>query len=124
MMKNEESVEEADRLFHHIIANSTRNSAVMLSVENLWTLRKSSPKVIADYASVCSKDNPQTLAEHTAIYNALKSGDSAEVRAAMHKLFYRLISTLFDSVEAKALEEVRRKNSEKCGLYSIPTTAS
>lgn len=123
MMKDGGSIEEADEMFHQVISNATRNSAMILSVENLWSLRKSSQDVIEDYQSVCSKDNAKTLAEHTAIYNALKTRDSAQARLAMHKHFNRLINTLFDNVEAKALEEVRRKNSEKRGLYSIPSIA-
>lgn len=120
MMKEGEYVEEADKMFHQIIANATRNSAMMLSVENLWALRTSNQEVVNDYQSVCSKDNEKTIAEHTAIYNALKIQDSSQARIAMHQHFNRLINTLFDSVEARALEEVRRKNSEKRGLYSIP----
>ena len=40
-------------------------------------------------------------------------------RAAMHEHFKRLINTLFDAVEAKALEEIKRKNDETRGLYSL-----
>ena len=37
----------------------------------------------------------------------------------MHQHFNRLINPLFDADEAKALEEIRRKNNEKRGLYSL-----
>jgi len=37
----------------------------------------------------------------------------------MHRHFNRLINSLFDTIEAKSLEEVRRKNNEKRGLYSL-----
>ena len=60
--------------------------------------------------------------EHTAIYQALKSGDSTQARFAMHGHFNRLINALFDAVELRALEEIKQKNSEKRGLYSIPTS--
>ncbi len=118
-MKEGEYVEEADREFHHIIVNATRNKAMILSVENLWELRRSTPKIVDDYNSVCSKDNNKTIAEHTAIYEALKKGDVALSRQAMHNHFNRLINALFDAVEAKALEEIRRRNSEKRDKYSI-----
>ena len=119
MMKNGEDIQEADRQFHLIIAQSTRNAAMIHSVENLWSLRTSSQQVIEDYDSVCSKDNDKTLAEHTAIYNALLSRNPANARAAMHAHFNRLINTLFDAMEAKSLEEVRRRNNEQRGQYSI-----
>lgn len=123
-MESGEYIEAADKEFHQIIANSTRNSAMILSAENLWKLRSSTPEVIKDYDSVCSKDNSKTLAEHRAIYEALKSGDATQARKAMHSHFNRLINALFDAVESRALAEITRKNSEQRGLYSIPNTAN
>ncbi len=119
MMENKSYVEEADKMFHQIIANATRNGALINSFQNLWTLRASCKKIITDYNSVCSKDNKKTLDEHAAIYKALVTNDASEARLAMHTHFNRLINVLFDTVEAQALEEVRRKNSEKRDLYSI-----
>ena len=95
----------------------------MLSAQNLWKLRSSTPEIIKDYDSVCSKDNSKTLAEHKEIYLALKSGDSTQARVAMHSHFNRLINALFDAVETRALEEIKQRNSEKRGLYSIPNSA-
>ncbi len=118
-MENGEYVEEADRKFHQIIANSTKNKAMILSVENLWALRSTSPDIVEDYKTVCSSDNHKTIEEHSAIYNALKCGDATKARKAMHGHFNRLINTLFDAVESKALEEIRRKSSEKRDQYSI-----
>ena len=119
MMKNGEDVQEADRQFHLTIAQSTRNAAMIHSVENLWALRTSTEKIIEDYDSVCSKDNDKTLAEHTAIYESLMARNPGEARVAMHAHFNRLINTLFDAMEAKSLEEVRRRNDEQRGQYSI-----
>ncbi|AZQ83535.1 FadR family transcriptional regulator [Colwellia sp. Arc7-635] len=123
-MENSHYIAAADKKFHQIIANATRNSAMILSAENLWKLRSSTPEIIKDYDSVCSKDNSKTLAEHTAIYQALKSGDATQARLAMHSHFNRLINALFDAVESRALEEIKQRNSEKRGLYSIPNSAS
>jgi len=118
-MEAGKNIEQADQAFHKIISISTRNAAMIVSVENLWALRNSSQEIINDYDSVCSKDNSQTIAEHRAIYQALKSGDATQARNAMHEHFNRLINKLFDADEARALEEIKRKNSEKRGLYSI-----
>jgi len=123
-MESGQNIEAADKAFHHIIARSTRNNAMIFSAENLWKLRSSTPEIIQDYNSVCSKDNSKTLAEHTAIYKALKSGDATLARSAMHSHFNRLINTLFDAAESRALEEIKRKNSEKRGLYSIPSSST
>lgn len=116
-------VEKADKMFHHIIANSTRNEAVKSLVKNLWRLRSSSKDIVKDYDSVCSKDNAKTIAEHRAIYNALKLGDAEKARVAMHNHFDRLINALFDAEETRALEEIKRKASEKRDLYSIKKPA-
>jgi DNA-binding FadR family transcriptional regulator len=121
-MKSGINIAAADEDFHHIIVNATHNAAMILSVENLWKLRSSTPEIIKDYDSVCSSDNAQTLAEHQAIYQALATGNASDARQAMHAHFNRLINSLFDAVETKALEEIKRKNSEKRGLYSIPST--
>lgn len=118
-MKEGKDVEKADESFHSIISNATRNAAMIDSVRNLWALRKSSQEIIQDYDSVCSHDMSQTLNEHNDIYQALKSGDANKARNAMHAHFNRLINKLFDAEEARALEEIKRKNSEKRGLYSI-----
>lgn len=123
-MENEKNVAEADEMFHKIIVNATRNAAMILSVENLWKLRSSTPEIIDDYDSVCSSDNAKTLAEHTAIYQALSEGNVTKARQAMHSHFNRLINALFDAVETRTLEEIKRKNSEKRDLYSIPTLSN
>ena len=122
-MENSNFIAAADKEFHQIIARSTRNNAMVLSAENLWKLRSSTPEIINDYDSVCSKDNSKTLAEHTAIYQALKSGDATQARNAMHAHFNRLINALFDAIETRALEEIKLKNSQKRGLYSIPNSS-
>lgn len=118
-MKQGVNVEQADCNFHKIIAHSTHNNAMIISVENLWNLRTSTTKIINDYNSVCSTDKVKTIAEHTAIYQALKSRDATKARIAMHNHFSRLINALFDAVEERALEEIRQKSSEKRDLYSI-----
>jgi DNA-binding FadR family transcriptional regulator len=109
----------ADKAFHKIIANATRNEAMKNLVQTLWDLRASSIEVIKDYDSVCSKDNQKTIAEHRAIYQALKLRDATKARTAMHEHFNRLINTLFDAEETRALEEIKRKSSEQRDLYSI-----
>ncbi|NKF49620.1 FadR family transcriptional regulator [Shewanella sp. WXL01] len=119
MMEDKEYIEEADQMFHQIISQSTRNSALINVFDSLWALRSSSTAIVDDYNMVCSTDNRKTLAEHTAIYQALSKRDASQARNAMHEHFNRLINVLFDKLEAQALEEVRRKNNANRDLYSI-----
>ena len=114
-MEEGRNMEAADKKFHKIISTSTRNEAMLSIVANLWEIRSSSKEIIKDYDTVCSGDNAKTIAEHRAIYNALKSKDATKARTAMHEHFDRLINTLFDADEARALEEIKRKSSEKRG---------
>jgi len=118
-MEEGKNMEAADKTFHEIIANATRNEAMKNLVQSLWSLRASSIEVIKDYDSVCSKDSKKTIAEHKDIYKALKLRDATKARTAMHEHFYRLINTLFDAEETRALEEIKRKSSQQRDLYSI-----
>ncbi|GAC16122.1 FadR/GntR family transcriptional regulator [Aliiglaciecola lipolytica] len=111
--------ENADREFHTIIATATRNTALLQSIQHYWKLRETLPQIISEYKNVCSSSDKDRLEEHRRIYNALKKHDSQEARAAMHGHFNRLINSLFEISEAKALEEVKRKSSETRDRYSI-----
>lgn len=111
--------EKADREFHLIISRATRNSAVLLAVEQFWQLRDSEPEIINAYKSVCDGSDSDRMEEHRNIYLALQKRDSAEARAAMHLHFNRLINTLFAISEAKALEEVRKQSNQTRDLYSL-----
>lgn len=111
--------EQADREFHLIISNATKNNAILLAVKKFWELRDSLPNVKHSYASVCSSSDKDRLEEHTAIYDALKAHNTQAARAAMHAHFNRLINALFEMSEAKALEEVRKKTSQTRDLYSL-----
>lgn len=118
-MKVPDMAIEADQRFHEIIAKSTRNNAIVMSIQNLWKLRRSEPQIIAAYEDVCSQSDEQRLQEHTNIYEAIANKDSSAARKAMHNHFNRLINSLFAASEKKALEEIRRKTNETRGLYSI-----
>jgi DNA-binding FadR family transcriptional regulator len=111
--------DQADKEFHIIISNATRNNAVLLAVQNLWDLRDSREEIKQAYKNICSQSDSDRLEEHKTIYNALKNKDSQAARSAMHQHFNRLINALFEVSEAKALEEVKRKSNETRGLYSL-----
>ncbi|GAA6184579.1 FadR/GntR family transcriptional regulator [Aliiglaciecola sp. NS0011-25] len=111
--------EKADRQFHLIISKATRNNAVSLAVEKFWQLRDSEPEIVNVYKNVCNRSDSDRLEEHRKIFAALKNRDSAEARQAMHYHFNRLINTLFEISEAKALEEVRKQSTQTRDLYSL-----
>jgi len=111
--------DDADQRFHEIISRATRNNAIVMSINNLWKVRRNEPQVIAAYQDVCSQGAEQRIKEHTAIYDAIANRDSSAARKAMHNHFNRLINALFEASEAKALEEIKRKTDETRGLYSI-----
>lgn len=118
-MKQAEFADSADQRFHEIIAQATRNGAMVMTIQNLWKLRRSEPLIVSAYQDVCSQSIDQRLAEHTSIYDAIAKRDSSAARKAMHNHFDRLINALFAASEAKALEEIKRKTDETRGLYSI-----
>lgn len=113
------NAEQADREFHRIISRATRNKAILLAVENFWSLRESRKNIIEAYASVCSSSADARMAEHRHIFNGLKNRNAEKARAAMHEHFNRLINALFEASEKQALEEIKRKSSETRGLYSL-----
>ncbi|MGS2721000.1 FadR/GntR family transcriptional regulator [Paraglaciecola aestuariivivens] len=111
--------EVADREFHLIISKATRNNAILLAVEKYWKLRDSEPEIINAYKSVCDTSVSARLDEHKSIFLALKQHNPAQARAAMHTHFNRLINTLFEISESKALEEVKAKSNQTRDLYSL-----
>lgn len=118
-MENSEDAESADKEFHQIIANATRNNALVITIENFWQLRQTRENILTAYANVCMGSSEQRMKEHTDIFNALKNRDSEKARSAMYEHFNRLINALFDATEAQMLEEIRRKTNETRGLYSL-----
>ncbi|TRX54500.1 FadR/GntR family transcriptional regulator [Thalassomonas sp. M1454] len=111
--------EVADKEFHKIISAATRNNALTKTIEDLWKLRENNQEINSAYKNVCSQSDNDRLDEHTKIFNALKEGDSEAARRSMHQHFNRLINSLFEANEKKALEDLRKKTSETRDLYSL-----
>lgn len=118
-MESGVDAEAADKEFHSIISKATRNNAILFAVQNFWYLRETKDNIKDAYRMVCNSNVDKRKDEHRDIYNALKAGDAQKARIAMHEHFNRLINALFDATEAKALEEVKRKNNETRDLYSL-----
>jgi DNA-binding FadR family transcriptional regulator len=107
-----DAAELADRDFHLTIAAAAGNSVLYYIVEKLWRMRMELAPVKKVYDSVCSEDATVRGGEHREILDALHSRDPAQARLAMRKHFTRLLESMLDVTEQKALRDVRRKASE------------
>ena len=107
-----DAAELADRDFHLTIAAAAGNSVLYYIVEKLWRMRMELAPVKKVYDSVCSEDAAARGGEHREILDALHSRDPAQARLAMRKHFTRLLESMLDVTEQKALRDVRRKASE------------
>ncbi len=107
-----DAAELADRDFHLTIAAAAGNSVLYFIVEKLWRMRMELPRVKEVYDSVCSEDATARGEEHQEILEALYGRDPAQARQAMRKHFMRLLESMLDVTEQKALSDVSRKTSE------------
>jgi len=110
--------EVADKRFHQIISQATRNKAISGVIDDLWSIRDHSPKIKQAYQSVCKLNGHQRLNEHKEIFEALSKRDPHASRIAMHKHFARLLDKLLVVTEAEAVEEARRKALESRKRFS------
>lgn len=102
----------ADNDFHITIAEATGNNAMVYTIKNLWRMRSELDEVKAVHESVCHVNVTSLLAEHQAIYDALKAGNPIAARQAMRSHFRRLIESMLDATEKEALEKVERQAIE------------
>lgn len=102
----------ADREFHLTIASASENGVVRYVIETLWEIRNELAAVREVHDAVCAEDTAQRGDEHTAILDALRQRDPSAARAAMREHFGRLLESMLDVTEARALDEIRRKSSE------------
>lgn len=100
--------ELADMEFHRIIASASGNAAILYIIEILWKMRTEIEPVKEVYESVCSEDLGARSHEHSEILEALKAHDPAAARVAMRNHFSRLLESMLDVTEQRALEELRR----------------
>jgi DNA-binding FadR family transcriptional regulator len=115
---------EADRLFHSIIANATRNAMMVSIIEHLWHVRNNAPQVYSAYKKACSVDGESRVEEHKGIYEALKNRDAHAARAAMHEHFARILNQLIATSEAEQVELARKKAQEVRQRYSLDHLSS
>lgn len=109
---------DADRAFHLAIARATRNGAVYDVIENLWTLRSTSPEAALLHAKARTANIKPVVDEHAAILAALTARDPVAARAAMRTHLSAVLDSLLFATEEKAIEEARRSVQAKRDRYS------
>ena len=111
--------ELADKKFHQIISQATRNDMLASVINDLWYIRDHSPVVHQAYQSICEVDGQKRIDEHRAIFEALRDRDASAARTAMHGHFSRILNKLIVAREAEMVEEVRRKSMECRERFSL-----
>ncbi|MGF1544451.1 MAG: FadR/GntR family transcriptional regulator [Parvularculaceae bacterium] len=104
--------ETADRRFHLLIAEATRNSAVRKVVFDLWEVREASALTARMLDEVRKNGWKPRIAEHRAIFDAISARDPNAARKAMRDHMARVIDQLLTSTEVEAISEAKRKISE------------
>jgi len=113
--------EKADREFHLAIARATRNLAVYKVIEQLWDMRASSAEAALLHEKARHANVKPVVAEHTAILDALRAGDSHAARAAMRLHLSAVLDGLLFATEERALAEARRATQAKRERYARAT---
>lgn len=103
---------DADRDFHLTIARSTKNAAMVETVERLWRIRNEKPEVKQAYDAICETDPERRLKEHGDVVVALRARDANGARQAMREHFKCIIEAMLKATEAQAIEEARRRTLE------------
>jgi DNA-binding FadR family transcriptional regulator len=110
---------DADRKFHTIISQATRNAMLVSLIQHMWFVRNNAPKVFRAYKSICESDGARRVEEHRQIYEALVNRDSNAARAAMHEHFARILNKLIATTEAEQIEQARKQAQEVRQRYSL-----
>lgn len=105
------SAEAADHRFHMTIAEASRNSAVLATVQHLWSYRTRMPMwqklhdVISDLSDTPGWTNDRhTLMDHRRILNALRARDADAARLAMRGHLDHVKAALLQASELEAID--------------------
>jgi DNA-binding FadR family transcriptional regulator len=105
--------EQADRRFHILIAETTRNAVIISAVTDFWDMRFRSPLAREVLEKAGSLGVESRLAEHGRILNALEARSPIDARHAMRDHLRRVIDHLLDVTETEAVERVRAETDER-----------
>jgi DNA-binding FadR family transcriptional regulator len=113
------SSEAQDRKFHMLIAQATRNSAIVSVIDELWELKINSPLNNRVFEKVRELGYRPRIEEHQTIVDAMRARDSHAARTAMREHLGRVINELLDATEVKAVEDVRKRATEDRERFSL-----
>lgn len=116
---SEEEISAIDREFHMTIAAASNNKAIIHVIESLWRMRMELPEVKKSHSMVCRKDGSARQAEHADVVDALRKRDASGARLAMRRHFNRLLESMLDETEERALDELRRQSAESRERYLL-----
>jgi DNA-binding FadR family transcriptional regulator len=111
------AAEDADRRFHLLIAATTRNSAMLATVQMLWDARARSPQTqLLDVKAQAAGVTPR-IDEHAAILQALKERNPGAARHAMRNHLTRVLDSLLAATEVQEVEQARQRAAETRARY-------
>ncbi len=70
---------------------------------------------------VCRKDGQARQKEHADVVDALRKRDPGGARLAMRRHFNRLLESMLDESELRALDDLRRRAAESRERYMLST---
>ena len=110
---------DADREFHHLIAEASCNKMIILISDQLWHVRNHAPRVFGAYKAICEQDGQKRIDEHREIFDALVQRDADAARSAMHEHFARILNKLIMTDEALKLEKIHKQLDEVRKRFSL-----
>lgn len=110
--------EQVDKQFHAALSRYTRNSAMVATVDLLWTIRTRSPQCVRTFEKSRGKGRAPDIAEHRAIVDALKDRDPARARAAMRAHLNRVLDYLLDATEVETIQQAKDAMAEQRSRYA------
>lgn len=115
----EEVSENADEIFHHIIAKGTHNEAMISVCKHLWAMRNQSNVSASILDKVRQAGSRPRIEEHRVILDALVARDPDAARAAMREHLSRVADQLLESTEAQAIEEAKKSVSRERERFAM-----
>ena len=110
---------DADRKFHHVIAQATRNAMLVSIIEQMWHVRNHAPMVSRAYRAICEQDGAKRVEEHREIFTALANRDPAAARATMHQHFALILNKLITTTEAEQVDLARKQAQAVRDRFSL-----
>lgn len=110
--------EDADRRFHMLIAESTKNSAMSAAVQMLWEARARSPQYQLLSAKALAAGVAPRIDEHAEIVAALEARKPEAARQAMRRHLTRVLDSLLAATEVEEVDRVRAKVAAERERYT------